>query len=621
MLPPFAKKLLEKGRVDDLVLLDTLTEDAIVKNLENRFQSDHIYSAIGSVLISVNPFRQINGMYSQQMVKAYHGAYSYERSPHIYGISEEAFKNLLSTGRNQCILVSGESGAGKTEAVKHILNYISAVSKNESNVGKSVQLIKEKLLESNPVMEAFGNAKTLRNDNSSRFGKYAVVQFDYAGAPLGCFISTYLLEKPRIIQQQSGERNFHIFYNLVYGLKGNLRSELSLGSPSDYKYLGETLQVPGINDEADFGEVNQAMDGLLGEERKNFLFAIVAGVLHLGNITFTTNGGKETPSQDALNKAAKCFEVDANKLKDALTNRTIKTRGETMISPLRKEECVKTKDALAKSIYARAFKALVSFLNEALKTPERVELTLGLLDVFGFEIFAKNSFEQLLINYCNERLQFLFITLTLDAEQREYEVEAIQWNPIPFFNNQIVCELIDGKKPAGILAFIDEEVIMPGGNDRSFLNKINSNLKAHKHFEPLTKDAKKGDATEFMIHHYAGDVIYSSQDFVEKNQDTLYRDLIEMCGTSKNSLVKSLYPEANEAHDMKKPITVFSQFKIDLDALIGNLMKTDPHYVRCIKPNDQKQSGNFDHERVAHQVRYLGLLENVKVRRAGFAFR
>jgi len=609
---------LEKGKVDDLVLLDDISENSIVQNLKNRFQSDLIYTSIGPVLISVNPFKTITGMYSPGMIKAYHGKYSYEVAPHVNGPAEETFRALLSSGRNQCMLVSGESGAGKTEATKKILEYISAVS-NDSHAGKSVAGIKDKLLESNPIMEAFGNAKTLRNDNSSRFGKYMVVQFDFSGAPLGATIQQYLLEKPRVVKQQEGERNFHIFYNLCAGAGGSLRQELGLEKASHFEYTKTTITVKTINDEADFKEVDTALDILVGGDRKKHLYSVVAGVLHLGNVTFKQVGDHCDAQQCDL--AARCLAVDLTTLKKALTYRTIRTRGEKVSTPLKLDECFKTRDALAKAVYQRTFKQLVGFLNESLNSTERVELTLGLLDIFGFEIFERNSFEQLLINYTNERLQQIFVKLTLESEQREYAAEGLKWQDIPYFNNQIVCDLIDSKKPAGIIAFCDEEAIMPSATDKSLLNKLNSNLSSHKHYGNLSKESKRGDTTEFCIKHYAGDVVYSTDGFIEKNVDTLYRDLIELVGSSKSSLMAALFPEAKEQHDGKKPITAGSQFRIDMQDLMDTLMKCDPHYVRCIKPNDNKQSGVFDDARVAHQVRYLGLLENVRVRRAGFAYR
>jgi myosin-1 len=472
-------------------------------------------------------------------------------------------------------------------------------------------------------MEAFGNAKTLRNDNSSRFGKYQVVQFDYGGAPLGAIIQTYLLEKPRVVYQQEGERNFHIFYNLCAGASGSMRQELGLQDAKAYKYINTTVQVKGMDDDADFGEVDSAMDTLIGNDNKMHLYKIVAGVLHLGNVTFKQPGGGDKSDAIGHELAARVLDVDVGRLNKALTHRTIKTRGESVVSPLKPDECQKTRDALAKALYARGFKQLVALLNESLKTNDRVELTLGLLDVFGFEIFKRNSFEQLLINYCNEKLQQIFVKLTLESEQKEYAAEGLKWVDIPYFNNAIVCELIDskGKPQPGIIAYCDEEAIMPQATDKSLLSKLNTNLGKHPHFVDLTKDAKGGDKTEFLVKHYAGDVTYSTEGFVEKNMDTLYRDLIELIGSSKSKMMADLFPEAKEAHDGKKPITAGSQFRTDMQALMDTLLLCDPHYVRTIKPNDNKQSGVFEASRVAHQVRYLGLLENVRVRRAGFAYR
>ncbi|KAH9256360.1 hypothetical protein BASA81_005593 [Batrachochytrium salamandrivorans] len=593
-----AKKVLEKGKVDDLILLDEVSEAAIVNNIRARFQSDLIYTSIGSVLVSMNPFKTISGLYTPGMIKAYDGAYSYERAPHIYGLAEETFRQLLSSGKNQCVLVSGESGAGKTEATKKILEYVSAVSNNtsSSHTGKSVAAIKDKLLESNPVMEAFGNAKTLRNDNSSRFGKYMVVDFDLAGTPLGARINQYLLEKPRVVKQQEGERNFHVFYFLLAGGSSSLKQELGLDKAQTYEYTKTTTTVKGINDDQEFKEMDQALDVLLGAERKKHMYTMVAAVLQIGNVTFKQ--AAKNCDASGLDSAAKNLQVDTKTLGKALTFKTIRTLREAVSTPFTSvEECIKTRDALAKALYARAFKQLVAFLNETLSSGSgsSQQLQLGLLDIFGFEIFKRNSFEQLLINYTNERLQQIFVRLTLESEQAD-------------------------KKPAGVLAYCDEECIVPNGSDKSLLSKLNSKLGPHAHYQSLAT-SKNNDGTEFTIKHYAGDVTYSSEGFLEKNMDLLYRDLVELMGSSKSKMLQELFPEALEKHDGKKPITAGSQFRIDMQNLVDDLMKCDPHYVRTIKPNDNKQSGNFDEARVAHQVRYLGLLENVRVRRAGFAYR
>ncbi len=631
------RKFNKGSGVDDLVLLDEVTQDAVVGNLEARFKKDLIYSYIGPVLLSVNPFHNIRGLYGVSMIKKYCGRYMYELQPHVYAVAETMYRNMLSTHRAQCVLVSGESGAGKTEAAKKVLSYISAVSGSASDGDQ----LKEQLLQSNPVLEAFGNAKTVRNDNSSRFGKYMEIQFTYSGVPVGGRVTNYLLEKPRVVRPGDGERNFHVFYQLCAGVDhdgSELGQRMGLGAGhAHFAYLnnGAASTVRGVNDKDEYHEMHDAMVeiGFTPDDIES-MYCLTAAVLWLGNITFMKprggGAGRDAktavdggPAMEALQRAAALLGIqDANLLKRALTNRSVSAGADTVVKPLNREEALYTRDALAKALYSRSFSALVQRINNQIKAPDGsgAELQIGILDIYGFEIFETNSFEQLCINYCNEKLQQLFIELTLKAEQDEYKSEGIAWTPVKFFNNKIVCDLVEAKRPAGIIAYLDEESIYPNGSDESLLSKLKKNLSKHKHFECKPQD-KTHRGNDFIIKHYAGDVTYCIDGFLEKNKDTLFRDLMDAAGSSTNPYVRGLFPEATAAASKKRPPTAGHQFKTSMLALIKTLMQCEPHYIRCIKPNDDKRAGRYDSARVSHQAQYLGLLENVKVRRAGFAFR
>lgn len=649
MLPGYHVRNLNTApdAVDDLVLLrdHDITDNGIVNNLRNRYNEDKIYTYIGPVLLSVNPFKDIRDFYTENLMSQYYGKFKFEVAPHVFASAEDAHRKLMATGVNQCVLISGESGAGKTEAAKKVMEYISKVSSDTSEyaaaedhkqnryskLNRTVAEIKDSLLKSNPVLEAFGNAKTIRNDNSSRFGKYMEIQMDYNGTPLGGRITNYLLEKPRVVHQGQGERNFHIFYQLCNGMSPSdrLYSELGLAESGKFNYLcdREATNVRTINDADWFAEMNDAMVKVgIYEEQKRNLFTIVAAVLWLGNMTFqktkTQRGGQDAcvvSSPDALNRAAALLSVSTQDLAEALTTRSRETRIDKVRSPLTKiDDCNKVRDALAKSLYARMFQQLVAFINTTIHTPVS-ELSLGVLDIYGFEIFEVNSFEQLCINYCNEKLQQYFIQLTLKSEQEEYNQEGIPWRDIKYFNNKIVCDLIESKRPPGIIAFLDEQITLNRDDDLSFLNKMNKQLN-HPHY--VIPPSNKSTPTEFVVRHYAGDVKYSAEGMIDKNKDTLFRDLLVLCGQkSQSGFIANLFPEGKQQRNMKRPVTAGTQFVADMNNLISELEKCEPHYIRCIKPNDKKRSNHYDDELVLHQVKYLGLLQNVKVRRAGYAYR
>uniref|UniRef100_A0A670YJ98 Myosin IB n=1 Tax=Pseudonaja textilis TaxID=8673 RepID=A0A670YJ98_PSETE len=528
--------------VGDMVLLEPLTEETFISNLKQRFDHSEIYTYIGSVVISINPYRSLP-IYSADKVEEYRNRNFYELRPHIFALSDEAYRSLRDQDKDQCILITGESGAGKTEASKLVMSYVAAVC----GKGTEVNQVKEQLLQSNPVLEAFGNAKTVRNDNSSRFGKYMDIEFDFKGDPLGGVISNYLLEKSRVVKQPRGERNFHIFYQILSG-----------GS-EDLLKLKEICELTGI---------------------------------------------------------------DQSVLERAFSFRTVEAKQEKVSTTLNVAQAYYARDALAKNLYSRLFCWLVTRINESIKK------VMGVLDIYGFEIFEDNSFEQFIINYCNEKLQQIFIELTLKEEQEEYIREGIEWTHIEYFNNAIICDLIENHQN-GILAMLDEECLRPGAvTDETFLDKLNQVCATHQHFESrMSKCSRFLNDTSlphccFRIQHYAGKVMYQVEGFVDKNNDLLYRDLSQAMWKANHSLIKALFPEGNPVKiNLKRPPTAGSQFKVSVATLMRNLQTKNPNYIRCIKPNDQKAAHIFSDALVCHQVRYLGLLENVRVRRAGYAFR
>ncbi|KAK5907011.1 hypothetical protein CesoFtcFv8_004903 [Champsocephalus esox] len=606
----------KQSGVDDMVLLSKITEDAIVDNLKKRYMDDYIFTYIGPVLISINPFKQMP-YFTDREVELYQGAAQYENPPHIYALSDYMYRNMMIDAENQCVIISGESGAGKTVAAKYIMGYISKVSGG----GSKVQHVKDIILQSNPLLEAFGNAKTVRNNNSSRFGKYFEIQFSRGGEPDGGKISNFLLEKSRVVNQNENERNFHIYYQMIEGANTQQKEALGIMTPDYYYYLNQsgTYKVDGTNDSKDFQETMEAMQviGIPGDIQAQVL-QIVAGILHLGNITFIEAGNYgQVESTDLLAFPAYLLGIDPNRLQDKLISRKWDGKGESIKVTLNQEQATYTRDALAKALYARLFDYLVEAVNKAIQKPCE-EFSTGVLDIYGFEIFQKNGFEQFCINFVNEKLQQIFIELTLKAEQEEYVQEGIKWTPIEYFNNKIVCDLIENKlNPPGIMSVLDDVCATMHakgeGADGTLLQKLQAAVGTHEHFNSWNSG--------FVIHHYAGKVSYDIKGFCERNRDVLFPDLIELMQSSEFHFICSLFPEKLNTDKKSRPTTASSKIKKQANDLVSTLMKCTPHYIRCIKPNETKRPKDWEESRGRHQVEYLGLRENIRVRRAGFAYR
>uniref|UniRef100_A0A803T1Z3 Myosin motor domain-containing protein n=1 Tax=Anolis carolinensis TaxID=28377 RepID=A0A803T1Z3_ANOCA len=520
----------------------------------------------------------------------------YEEGVEMGRTGEEAIRYFIII--SYPFFFSGESGAGKTVAAKYIMGYISKVSGG----GEKVQHVKDIILQSNPLLEAFGNAKTVRNNNSSRFGKYFEIQFSRGGEPDGGKISNFLLEKSRVVSQNECERNFHIYYQLIEGATADQKHNLGIMTPDYYYYLNqsETYVVDGTDDRSDFQETMNAMDVIgIARQDKQLVVQIIAGILHLGNIGFQEQGNyAQVENPDLLAFPAYLLGIDKDRLNDKLTSRKMDSkwggRSESINVTLNVEQASYTRDALAKGLYSRVFDFLVESINRAMRKPNE-EYSIGVLDIYGFEIFQRNGFEQFCINFVNEKLQQIFIELTLKAEQEEYVQEGIKWTPIEYFNNKVVCDLIENKlNPPGIMSILDDvcaTVYAKGdGADQTLLQKLQSAVGTHEHFN--------GSSGGFVVHHYA---------------DISFRFL--------SAFIRTLFPEKLDSDKKGRPTTAGSKIKKQANDLVNTLMKCTPHYIRCIKPNETKRPRDWEESRVKHQVEYLGLKENIRVRRAGFAYR
>uniref|UniRef100_A0A663EC46 Myosin VIIB n=1 Tax=Aquila chrysaetos chrysaetos TaxID=223781 RepID=A0A663EC46_AQUCH len=604
--------------VEDMICLGDLHEAGMVHNLLIRHQEHKIYTYTGSVLVAVNPY-QLLPLYTVDQIRLYFNKRIGELPPHVFAIADNCYFNMKRNKRDQCCVISGESGAGKTESTKLILQFLAAVSGQHS-------WIEQQILEANPILEAFGNAKTIRNDNSSRFGKYIDIHFNHNGVIEGARIEQFLLEKSRVCRQAPEERNYHIFYCMLMGMNTEQKKMLNLGTASEYTYLtmGNCMSCDSRNDAKDYAHIRSAMKILMFSDSEHWdISKLLAAILHLGNVEFEAAVYDNLDCSDVMDSphfsiATKLLEVDSSELQNSLTNLSIIVRGESVSRPLNIVQAADGRDAFVKGIYGQIFLWIVNKINSAIfnptsQKPKDRRQSIGLLDIFGFENFSNNSFEQLCINIANEHLQQFFVHHVFKLEQEEYLVEHIAWNNIDFTDNRQALEVI-ALKPMNIISLIDEESKFPKGTDATMLVKINSlHGKSNVYIPP-----KSVHDTKFGINHFAGVVFYESKDFLEKNRDTLSANVMQVVHSSKNKFLREIFQGLDTT---KRLSTLGGQFKQSLEKLMKILEQCQPYFIRCIKPNDYKKPLLFDRELCIKQLRYSGMMETIQIRKAGYPIR
>ncbi|KAE8734661.1 Myosin-9 [Hibiscus syriacus] len=569
------------GGVDDMTKLSYLHEPGVLQNLRTRYELNEIYTYTGNTLIAINPFQKLTHIYGSHMMQQYKGAPFGELSPHVFAVADVAYRAMVNEGKSNSILASGESGAGKTETTKMLMHLGGRVATE----GRTVE---QQVLDSNPVLEAFGNAKTVQNNNSSRFGKFLEIQFDKHGRISGAAIRTYLLERSRVCQVSDPERNYDCFYLLCAAPQEEVE-KYKLGSPKNYHYLNQSkcYELVGVSDAQDYLETRRAMDivGISGKEQEA-IFRVVAAILHLGNIVFAK--GKEVdssvPKDDQakfhLQTTADLLMCDAKALEDALCKRVMVTPEEVIKRSLDPQSATNSRDGLAKTVYSRLFDWLVDKINNSIGQDPNSKFLIGVLDIYGFESFKSNSFEQFCISFTNEKLQQHFNQHVFKMEQEEYTKEKINWIYIEFVDNQDVLDLIE-KKPGGIIALLDEARMFPKSTHETFANKLYQTFKNHKRF--IKPELSR---TDFTIAHYSGDVPYQSDQFMDKNKD----------------------------------------YVLQLQSLMETLNSTEPHYIRCVKPNNKLKPAIFENLNVMQQLRcgklvLYGVLEAIRISMAGYPTR
>ena len=618
---------------EDLTQLSYLNEPSILHDLHHRYSVDDIYTRAGPVLIAVNPFKSLPALYAPDVVAAYRAGTA--QKPHVYRVASAAYDEMIRHRKNQAVIISGESGAGKTETTKIAMGFLASVGGGGAGV-------ESRVLQTNPILEAFGNAKTLRNDNSSRFGKLIDIGFDRGGVITGASVQTYLLEKSRVTSQSEGERGYHVFYQLCAGATEAERAAFRiLPNVTDYAYLSNSscAKIAGVDDASSYRELKAALLGVgTSEADVRDIFRVVAAVMWLGNVTFVEEAvdGEDNAARVAPGKGAEALEiasdllgVSSERLESSFVTRKLRAGGESVTQRLNAVAAADGRDALAKAVYAALFDWLVARINASFANTRGAALTtISILDIYGFEFFERNSFEQLCINYANERLQQQFNRHLFKLEQEEYEREKIDWTKVEFEDNQACLDLIE-RRPMGVLSLLDEQCASPKATDATFAQKMATELRSDPRY---ARD--KRDELVFHVQHYAGEVNYDATGFLDKNRDALHQDLLAALSESTEPAVSALAAAMSESRDgdvsragglraraKTGRESVGARFKGQLASLVAKLDECSPHFVRCIKPNGALAPAAFEQGDVLRQLRCCGVLEVVRISRQGYPSR
>ncbi|XP_039709162.1 unconventional myosin-VI isoform X2 [Pteropus medius] len=653
-----------KKDVEDNCSLMYLNEATLLHNIKVRYSKDRIYTYVANILIAVNPYFDIPKIYSSEAIKSYQGKSLGTMPPHVFAIADKAFRDMKVLKMSQSVIVSGESGAGKTENTKFVLRYLT----ESYGTGQDID---DRIVEANPLLEAFGNAKTVRNNNSSRFGKFVEIHFNEKSSVVGGFVSHYLLEKSRICVQGKEERNYHIFYRLCAGASEDIREKLHLSSPDNFRYLNRgctryfanketdkqilqnrktpehlkagSLKDPLLDDHGDFIRMCTAMKKIgLDDNEKLDLFRVVAGVLHLGNIDFeeagSTSGGctLKNKSSQSLEYCAELLGLDQDDLRVSLTTRVMLTtaggtKGTVIKVPLKVEQANNARDALAKTVYSHLFDHVVNRVNQCFPF-ETSSYFIGVLDIAGFEYFEHNSFEQFCINYCNEKLQQFFNERILKEEQELYQKEGLGVNEVHYVDNQDCIDLVESKL-VGILDILDEESRLPQPSDQHFTSAVHQKHKDHFRLtvprkSKLAVHRNLRDDEGFIIRHFAGAVCYETTQFVEKNNDALHMSLESLICESRDKFIRELFESStNNNKDTKQKagklsfISVGNKFKTQLNLLLDKLRSTGASFIRCIKPNLKMVGHHFEGAQILSQLQCSGMVSVLDLMQGGFPSR
>lgn len=639
------------GMIDNLTEVENLTAEVLMDELKTRYMRDCIYTYVGEILVAMNPYKTIDGIYSTGMMSKYKNLGDRgEHPPHIFAVADSAYASMVSNSNpklyNQVCVISGESGAGKTESAKLFVKQIIALSSGIMDKTEGGTSLEDKIVQLNPLLEAWGNAHTLRNDNSSRFGKFTELRFNGStNTIMGAVMSEYLLEKSRVISQTDGERNFHIFYLFFAGLTAEEKSEYQVNNAGDHCIIKANAQAIAEVNGKTYKDMAQELKDCMeivgfSEEEQHDLKCILSAVLHFGDVEI---GGDEKAyivnADTVLKKVSNQLSVDHDSMQSALLSRVDILRGENVVREYKEYESMDCRDATSKALYSKTFSWIVKSCNSLLvgtSVGEKTYKSIGILDIFGFECFDLNSLEQMLINLANEQLQFFFNEHIFQMELSEYAKEGIDGSTITYEDNKPLLEMMLSK-PLGLISILDEESLFPRATDGSMIEKLHQNLGEKPGYTRPRSNEQK-----FTVTHYAGPVLYTAEGFLEKNRDTLATDIVAVMRLSGNSLVNKIF--GADADDLKsgkakkdakknmrksmkkiaqaeaktKKTTVSTEFKNSLAKLMEEMSRASPHFIRCVKPNERKKPRDHDDDLVAKQLRYCGMLETTRIRKEGF---